>query len=237
MAKSADSLHESAKRKRVAFVDADPLLFDSIRSLLLDLNLVAVRSLTADATKLDQIEALVPDIILMEYDGRIEEIEALVDQLDNKVRTMPMVLMRVPPEQVHDLKRLCSSHALLGRNVTPEEFSRAMNIVSLGGNFIDPVLIDECPEDNDADQTAASGAAKDDEDDPLSEREQAVLYQIALGHYSKEIAANLDVSTKTVETYKTRAMKKLRLGDRTAVVRYAVVNGWFEKLAAKSKVT
>jgi DNA-binding NarL/FixJ family response regulator len=60
----------------------------------------------------------------------------------------------------------------------------------------------------------------------LSEREAEVSRRIALGYSNKEIAAKLAVSVKTVETYKTRAMKKLKLSSRVDLVRYAVQRGW-----------
>jgi DNA-binding NarL/FixJ family response regulator len=49
---------------------------------------------------------------------------------------------------------------------------------------------------------------------------------IAQGYSNKEIATQLNLSIKTVETYKTRAMEKLHLGSRVGIVRYAVRQGW-----------
>jgi DNA-binding NarL/FixJ family response regulator len=54
----------------------------------------------------------------------------------------------------------------------------------------------------------------------LSEREEAVLFGIADGLSSKQIAHNLNISSKTVETYKARASKKLNLSGRAELVRY-----------------
>lgn len=64
----------------------------------------------------------------------------------------------------------------------------------------------------------------------LSEREEEVLRRIALGYSNKEIAAQLDISVKTIETYKTRLMEKLDLHSRVDIVRYALQQGWLEKL-------
>ena len=50
----------------------------------------------------------------------------------------------------------------------------------------------------------------------LSEREEEVLRLVARGHTNKEIAARLDLSVKTVETYKARSMEKLGLDSRAA---------------------
>ena len=60
----------------------------------------------------------------------------------------------------------------------------------------------------------------------LSDREKAVLQLIAQGNTTKEVAAVLDLSIKTVETYKARAMQKLNLNGRAELVRYALQQRW-----------
>lgn len=59
----------------------------------------------------------------------------------------------------------------------------------------------------------------------LSEREQEVLCQVALGYTSAEIAQRLNLSVKTVETYRARGMEKLGLRNRAALVRFALGKG------------
>ncbi len=60
----------------------------------------------------------------------------------------------------------------------------------------------------------------------LSERELLVTRLIALGYSNKEIAGRLNLSVKTVETYKARAMAKLELGTGADLMRHAIRNGW-----------
>jgi DNA-binding NarL/FixJ family response regulator len=60
----------------------------------------------------------------------------------------------------------------------------------------------------------------------LSEREAEVIKQVARGHTNQEIADQLTLSVKTVETYRGRAMEKLGLTSRAALVRYALERGW-----------
>ena len=60
----------------------------------------------------------------------------------------------------------------------------------------------------------------------LSGREEEVLRAVAWGRSSKEIAAELGLSTKTVESYKASALEKLQLRSREDIVRYAVASGW-----------
>jgi DNA-binding CsgD family transcriptional regulator len=52
-----------------------------------------------------------------------------------------------------------------------------------------------------------------------------VLKLVALGHTSAEIAEQLSLSVKTVETYRARGMEKLGLRTRAALVRYALKSG------------
>ena len=60
----------------------------------------------------------------------------------------------------------------------------------------------------------------------LSERETDVIRMIAQGYSNKEIASQLNLSVKTVETYRSRTMEKLGLESRAALVRYALERGW-----------
>ena len=62
----------------------------------------------------------------------------------------------------------------------------------------------------------------------LSPRETDVLRFTARGLGNKEIAACLEVSVKTVETYKARASEKLGLHSRAAIVRYGATQGWLD---------
>lgn len=58
--------------------------------------------------------------------------------------------------------------------------------------------------------------------DGLSEREVDVLRMIALGHTNAEIAEELYLSIRTVETHRAHIQQKLRLGSRAELVRYAL---------------
>jgi two-component system, NarL family, response regulator NreC len=58
--------------------------------------------------------------------------------------------------------------------------------------------------------------------DGLSEREVEVLRMIALGHTNAEIAEQLFLSVRTVETHRAHIQQKLRLGSRSELVRYAL---------------
>lgn len=60
---------------------------------------------------------------------------------------------------------------------------------------------------------------------PLSDREQQVLIFLAEGHTNKEIGERLELSVKTIETYRARIATKLQLQTRADIVRYALEMG------------
>ena len=62
----------------------------------------------------------------------------------------------------------------------------------------------------------------------LTIREEEVMRLIAQGYSNKEIASQLTISVKTVETHKANLMEKLDLNSRTEIVRYAVRQGWLQ---------
>ena len=61
--------------------------------------------------------------------------------------------------------------------------------------------------------------------DDLSEREVEVLRLIALGHTNSEIASQLFLSVRTVETHRSHIQQKLRLSSRADLVGYALQRG------------
>jgi two-component system response regulator NreC len=64
--------------------------------------------------------------------------------------------------------------------------------------------------------------------DELSERERDVLRLIALGHTNAEVAEQLFISIRTVESHRAHIQQKLRLSSRAELVRYALAQGMVE---------
>lgn len=102
------------------------------------------------------------------------------------------------------------------------ELVRAVRTVAAGGIYIDPAIAGSVVEG----YLEAAEVAEQPPHDALSDRERDVLVRIAQGYSNKEIAAELGLSVKTVETYKGRMADKLGLRTRVDIVRYAARRGW-----------
>jgi DNA-binding NarL/FixJ family response regulator len=93
----------------------------------------------------------------------------------------------------------------------------AVRAVITGGTFVDPLIVGRV--DGSTQGSVIGG-------DELSQREREVLKLTALGYATKEIAGQMAIATKSVETYRSRASEKLGLKSRAEIVRYALSQGW-----------
>jgi DNA-binding NarL/FixJ family response regulator len=105
--------------------------------------------------------------------------------------------------------------AYLPKSADAEELMLAIQAVIAGRNYIHPKV---------AHALEAARLARRMVD--LSAREAEVIRLIALGYTHKEVADQLHVSSKTVETHKSRAQQKLGVTSRVEIIRVAVERGW-----------
>jgi DNA-binding NarL/FixJ family response regulator len=104
------------------------------------------------------------------------------------------------------------------------ELLNAVRAVAGGGVYVDPTIVGDLVVDT---QTRTSGP-RSAETPRLSQRESDVLRLIAIGNSNKEIAAQLGLSVKTIETHKANAMAKLGMHSRIDIVRFAMLQGWLD---------
>jgi DNA-binding NarL/FixJ family response regulator len=109
------------------------------------------------------------------------------------------------------------------KRAAAEELVRAIRLVASGGICIDPQIAAQAVKGFSSTETAGSTGEKD-----LTEREAQVVKLLARGHINREIAQHLDLSVKTIEVHKARALEKLGLKSRADLVQYALRRGWLE---------
>jgi DNA-binding NarL/FixJ family response regulator len=108
------------------------------------------------------------------------------------------------------------------KRAAADDLIHAIRTVARGGTYLDPNLAGKVL-GGIIGRSAAPGPGGGA---PLSDREEEVLRLIARGFTNRQIAGQLDVSVKTVETHKARAMEKLGVDDRTGIVEHAIRAGW-----------
>jgi len=104
------------------------------------------------------------------------------------------------------------------------ELLHAIRSIIAGGNYLDPAIAGKL-----MGNYIKRGRKRNLEPQTdLSNREEEVMRLIAWGYSNKEVAAQLDISVKTVETHKANSMRKLGMSGRVDIVRYALLKGWLQ---------
>jgi two-component system response regulator NreC len=174
---------------------------------------------------LKESSELLPDVVVM--DVSMPELNG-IDATGRLTQQCPQVkvLVLTMHEDKGYLRQLLKAGAcgyVLKRAVAAE-LIHAIRTVAAGGVYLDPALTSKVIGSYIRRRSVEDELRKTD----LSERETEVLQLVAWGYSNKEMAHKLDISIRTVETYKTRLMEKLELHSRTDIVRYALHQGWLQ---------
>ena len=102
------------------------------------------------------------------------------------------------------------------KEAADEELLEAIRLAAAGDTYLNPRL---------GARLAAQPSEPAGPPDDLTEREVEVLRLIALGHTNGEIAKQLFLSVRTVETHRSHIQHKLGLSTRAELVRYAIERG------------
>jgi len=185
-----------------------------------DLRVVGEASSGVEALEL--AARLQPDLLLLDLSmPQLGGLDALPALRKNAPAAKILILtMHDDPQYLRSaLKNGASGYVL--KKAADSELISAIRVVLRGEMYVHPSLTRTLIED----MLPSAETSAPDAWHNLSEREQSVLKLVALGHTAAEIAAQLNLSDKTVETYRARGMEKLGLANRAALVRFALKKG------------
>jgi DNA-binding NarL/FixJ family response regulator len=210
------------KKLRLLLVDDHAVVREGLRSLLgSDQRFEIVGEAADGVAAVSAAETLHPDVVVLDVSLPGLNGAQLARRLKENVPRVKTVALTVHEEggYLRSLMDAGASGYVLKRSAA-SELVRAIEIVGEGGTYLDTSIAGQLV--NRLGQRRAVSAPSS----ALSEREREVVRYVAHGYSNKEIAQKLDVSVKTVETYRYRATEKLGLRSRADLVRYAIDQGW-----------
>jgi DNA-binding NarL/FixJ family response regulator len=206
---------------RVLLVDDHAIVRDGLRFLLEahdDFEVVGGAANGREAVR--AARDLRPDVVIMDLAmPELNGTEATQQIHDACPATQVLVLsMHSTAEHIYRAFQAGAQGYLLKESAGPELLS-AVRTVHAGHRYLSQKIAGTVVDDYIRERHAASPL------DSLSGRERQILQQIAEGKSSAETARALCLSPKTVETYRSRMMKKLGIPDFSALVRFAIQHG------------
>jgi two-component system nitrate/nitrite response regulator NarL len=217
---------QTSKRKkkiRLLLVDDHPVVRRGMRSCLEGIRHVEIVDEAVDGKEaVEKVRKLSPDIVLMDIDmPNMNGLEATKLVREEFPDTRVLILsIHTNKEYVLQIIRSGAQGYVL-KDTAPADLVRAIESVDSGEPFFSPdisqIVLNQYLEEAGAD--SAGDAVK------LTTRERQVLAMIAGGQSNKEMANQLNVGVRTIETHRERVMNKLDIHSVAGLTKYAITNG------------
>ncbi len=210
---------------RIVLADDHPILLAGLRNLVLaDQKVEIVGEATTGPAAYDLICSQRPDVAIL--DISLPELSgiAVTKRLTEERCSTRVVVLTVHEDRAYvDQALQAGVRGYVLKRSIAENLMHAIHAVIDGGIYLDPAIAAQVVAPRSPPRAKPGTASVV----PLTARESEVLRLTALGQTHKEIARRLQISAKSVETYKSRALGKVNLRTRADIVRYAAAQGWF----------
>ncbi len=206
---------------RVFIADDHALVRDGLRYLLQAQSDITVVGDASDGRQaVRRVQQLNPDVVVMDIAmPELNGIEA-AHQVRATRPSVQIIILSIHSTIEH-ISRALQAGALgyLLKETAGIEVAEAVRAVHAGRRYLSSKIAETIIDDYSRHPNVTSPL------DRLSPREREVLQLVAEGKSSAQIAEILSLSTKSVETYRARLMKKLDLDDLPSLVKFAIQHG------------
>lgn len=215
---------------QVVIADDHPLVREGIGNVFSrsDLDIVITREVSDAEELLDYLAEIedLPDIVILDIGlpGR-SGLDAL-KEVNQKYEDLPVLMLSMHPEErfaVRSIKAGASGYINKG-SITEKLVKAIAKIVDDKKKYISDSVAEQLALELNGNNNNEALPHK-----RLSDREYQVMCMIASGKKVKEIAEELDLSARTIHTYRSRLMEKTSLGSNVAITRYALSHHLIEE--------
>uniref|UniRef100_A0A7C5KC03 Response regulator transcription factor n=1 Tax=Thermodesulfobium narugense TaxID=184064 RepID=A0A7C5KC03_9BACT len=205
--------------KTMIIVDDHAILRAGLKALIQEhqekFNIIEEASNGAEA--IEKIKKLQPDIVIL--DISLPDVSGLdlIDPIKKSASKTKVLILSMFEDETMIVKALkMGANGFIPKRLAYNELIEALETVS----NTDDTYIPSCLA-----KTVLRGMLNKEKGAKLSTRESQVLRYTALGYGNKEIAKKLNLSVKTIETYKLRISEKINAQRKSDLVKYAIKEG------------
>lgn len=204
---------------RVLVADDHPIVRKGLRQTIAETTDIVVADEAADGHEVvgkvvqNQYDVVLLDISMPGIHGIdvLKEIKGLRPDL-------PVLVLSMHPEEQYGVRCLkAGASGYLVKESSPDELVSAIRKVAQGGKYVSSTLAERLASRLNMDTTRPLHEA-------LSDREYQVMQLIASGKTVKEISLQLQLSVKTISTYRHRVLEKMQMRNNAELTHYAIQN-------------
>ncbi len=207
------------KKIRILIADDHPIVRAGFKLVIADTQDMTVADEAANGQEvLNLIRKHDYDIVLLDISmpGR-NGLEVLKDLKAEKPK-LPVMILSIYPEEQYAFRALrAGASGYMTKASAPNELIAAIRKISQGGKYISASLAEKLTDYLDEDASKPLH-------EKLSDREYQVMLLIASGKTVSDIADELCLSVKTISTYRSHIIEKMRLKNNAEITLYAVQN-------------
>jgi DNA-binding NarL/FixJ family response regulator len=205
---------------RLLIADDHPIVREGLRRIVQDAPGLEVVGEVASADELfARLPRLPADIVLLDVSMPGPGFLDMLQRLRSEHPTVAVLVLSVHPEDQYAVRALrAGASGYLTKDHSPEELTDAIRRVHRGHKYVSAQLAERLAGD-------LMVGARDVRHEVLSDREYEVLCLLGTGLTVKEIGRSLQLSPKTVSTYRTRVLEKMHATTNADLVRYAALHG------------
>lgn len=205
---------------KVIIADDHPIVREGLKKILGKTpDLVIVDDVGSGEELLIKVSANEYDVVLLDLSlpgrGGLE----ILEQLRKEKPKLPVLVLSIHPEKLYAVRVLkAGASGYLNKDEAPAELLKAIRKVFSGGKYVSTAVAEILAADLEAGHETAPHEL-------LSNREYQVMRLIASGKTVKAVAAELSLSSRTVSTYRSRVLQKMKLNNNAELTYYAIKNG------------
>ena len=166
-----------------------------------------------------EVEKAHPDVVVLDISMPGLNGLDVCRQILRKLKGIAVLVLTMHADQEYVVRALKSgASGYLLKEAAAEQLTQAVRAVACGELFLGPGVS----------HNVLQRLREDTQEDPytqLTARERQVFQQIAEGNTSRQIAENMGLSIKTIDTHRSHLMRKLGIHDQTTLIKYAIRRG------------
>jgi two-component system, NarL family, invasion response regulator UvrY len=206
-------------KKRILIADDHPIVRAGLKKIIDDAEDMVVADEAGNCTEaIKKIREHAYDVVVLDITMPNGSGLEILKQIKEYRADLPVLILSIHPEGKYAIRTLSAgASGYLNKQSADDELLKAIRAVYVGKKYLSPALTDHF----------VSGLSADIKKMPhelLTDREYQIIAMIADGISIKQIAKDLNLSTKTVSTHRARALNKMNMTTNAELVRYFVEN-------------